>query len=212
MVQSWGMVSMQYERDKAVKKAKIEKYVRTADFGDNAASKFVNYGVKKKYEGRYALNRALMILAYVVFVLAYAAFFISMSILPIIALLPVLTWILIFSTWRYVSIEYEYYILDGEFCMLEVYGSKSMRELCRVRISAMKSIAPYRWKHRAKADAIPTYNRIEGVSSMHADNIYYGIFTDADGEDRVVFFEVTEKTLKVLKYYNSDIEIVKTAY
>ena len=180
--------------------------------GDNAASKFVNYAVKKKYEGGYALKRVLMILAYVIFVFAYAAFFISANILPIIALLPALTCRLILLTWRYVSVEYEYYILDGEFRMLEVYGSKSMRELCRVRISSMKAIAPYNWRHKAKADAIPSCNRIESVSSMLADDIYYGIFTGADGTDRVVFFEVTEKTLKVLKYYNPVIEIVKTAY
>ena len=195
-----------------VKTAKLEKYIRSADFGDNAASKFVNYAVKKKYEGGYAFKRVLMILAYVMFVFAYAAFFIRANILPMIALLPVLTWMLIFFTWRYVSVEYEYYILDGEFRMLEIYGSKSMRELCCVRISSIKIIAPYSWRHKAKADAVPACNRIEGVSSMRADDIYYGIFQDVSGEDRVVFFEVTEKTLKVLKYYSSDIEIVKTAY
>lgn len=196
-----------------MKKAKIEKYSRAADMGDNAASKFVNYGVKKKSEGNYAVKRALMIVGYILFALVYAIFFITMNILPIIALLPVLTWILVFFTWRFVSIEYEYYILDGEFRMLEVYGGKSMRELCCVRVSAMKVIAPYRrYIDKDRADAIPAANRIESVSSMSAPDIYYGIFEDSNGEDCVVFFEVTEKTLKVLKYYNSDIEIVKTAH
>ena len=195
-----------------MKKAKIEKYTRAADMGDNAASRFVNYGVKKKLEGEYALKRTLMILGYVLFALGYAVFFISANILPIIALLPVFTWILTFFTWRYVSIEYEYYILDGEFSMLEVYGSKSMRELCHVRVSAMKVIAPYHDTNKAEADAIPAVRRIEGVSTMSAPDIYYGIFEDESGEDCVVFFEVTEKALKVLKYYNSEIEVVKTAH
>lgn len=195
------------------RKIKTEKYTRAADMGDNAASKFVNYGVKKKVEGNYAVKRTLMIVGYILFVLGYAIFFISMNILPIIALLPVLTWILIFFTWRFVSIEYEYYILDGEFRMLEVYGAKSMRELCRVRVSAMKVIAPYRrYIDKDRADAIPAANRIESVSSMSAPDIYYGIFEDSNGEDFVVFFEVTEKTLKVLKYYNSGVEIVKTEH
>ena len=74
----------------------------------------------------------------------------TMNILPVIALLPVLTWILTFFTWRFVSIEYEYYILDGEFKLLEVYGAKNMRELCRVRISSMEEIAPYKDGNRRK--------------------------------------------------------------
>ncbi len=195
-----------------MKKSKIKKYTRAADMGDNAASKFVNYGVKKKLEGKYALKRLLMIFGYVIFAIVFVLSFMN-SIPPIIAILPVLTWILIFFTWRFVSIEYEYYILDGEFCLLEVYGSKSARELCRVRISAMKVIAPYRrYADKDRADAIASANRIEGVSSMSAPDIYYGIFSGDDGKDCVVFFEVTEKTLKVLKYYNSEIEVVKTVH
>lgn len=195
-----------------MQKPKLERYVRAADLGDNAASTFVNYGVKKKPEGRYGLSRGLMVCAYILFVIVYAGFFISMNILPIIALAPVFTWILVFSTWRYVSIEYEYYILDGEFKMLEVYGSKSMRELCRVRISAMKKIAPYRGGYIADADAVTLENRIESVSSMASPDIYYGIFEGSDGMDMVVFFEATEKTLKVIRYYNSGVEIIKTTH
>lgn len=192
-----------------MKKTKLEKYIRTADLGDNAASNFVNFGVKKKLEGQYKLKRTLMILLYVVFVVGFAGFFISQNILPIIALVPVLTWILVFFTWRFVSVEYEYYILDGEFKMIKVYGSKNMRVLCRTRVSNMKAIAPYSGECKAAADAVP--NRIVGVSSMSAHDIYYAIFEE-DGEEYAVFFEATEKTLKVLRYYNQDTVIVKTAH
>ncbi len=197
-----------------MKKSKIEKYTRAADMGDNAASKFVNYGVKKKVEGKYILKRILLILGYLLFAVVYSVIFLGpfIKIPGVIAFLPLFIWILIFFTWRFVSIEYEYYILDGEFRMLEVYGSKSSRELCRVRVSAMKTIAPYRDANKAAADAIDSANRIEAVSSMSAPDIYYGIFAGDDGNDCVVFFEVAEKTLKVLKYYNSEIEIVKTTH
>ncbi len=193
-------------------KKKLEKYVRTADMGDKAASTFVNYGVKKKPEGKYKLSRILMIIGYVVFALAYFLLFTTMNILPIIALLPVLTWILIFFTWRFVEVEYEYYILDGEFKLIEVYGAKSMRELCRVRISAMDVIAPYRGENKPKADAFDEKDRICGVSSMDNPDIYYAVFKDESGASRAVFFEATEKTLKVIKYYKSDVEIVKTTH
>ncbi len=190
-------------------KKKLEKYFRSADMGDNAAITFVNYGVKKKSEGKYRLARVFMISAYIVFVAGFFTFFATMNILPVIALLPVLTWILIFFTWRFVSIEYEYYILDGEFKLLKVYGSKNMRELCRVRISSMGEIAPYKDGNR-RIDAIPEENRIYGVSTMKDPDIYYAIFKDEKDTKCAVFFEATEKTLKGLKYYKSDIEVVKT--
>lgn len=193
-------------------KSKIEKYVRSADMGDNAASTFVNYGVRKKSEGKYKLKRILMISAYTAFALAYFLLFVGMNIPMFIALLPVLTWIITFFTWRFVSIEYEYYILDGEFRLIEVFGSKSMRELCRARISAMEVIAPYRGSAKHKADAFDAADRICGVSTMDNPDIYYAVFTDAEGKKRVVFFEATEKTLKVIKYYNSEIEVVKTSH
>ncbi len=194
-----------------MKKSKLEKCIRTADLGDNAASTFVNYGVEKKKEGKYKLSRILMLCGYVLFVTCFAGFFISMNILPIIAIVPVLTYILVLATWRFVSIEYEYCILDGEFRMLKLYGAKSQRELCRVRVSAMKAVAPYTGEYKAVTDAIPTERCIEAVSSMSAPDIYYATFDD-DGEEYAVFFEATEKTLKVLKYYNSNTVVTKTTH
>lgn len=194
-----------------MKKSKLEKCIRTADLGDNAASMFVNYGVAKKKEGKYSLFRILMLCAYALFVIGFAGFFIAMNILPIIAIVPVLTYILVLATWRFVSIEYEYYILDGEFRMLKLYGSKSMRELCRVRVSAMKTIAPYSGEYKVAADEVKIQNRIESVSSMDAPDVYYAIFEDG-GEECVVFFEVIEKTLKALKYYNSEVIAGKTTH
>jgi hypothetical protein len=45
---------------------------------------------------------------------------------------------------------------------------------------------------------------------MDAADIYFALFKNVAGEDCVVFFEATEKTLKVLRYYNSDTIITKT--
>jgi len=95
--------------------------------------------------------------------------------------------------------------------MLEVYGSKSMRVLCSTRVSGMTAIAPYDHAHKAAADAVPAANRIEAVSSMSASDIYFAVFKDG-GDDCVVFFEATEKTLKVLRYYNENTVITKTRY
>lgn len=193
-----------------MKKSKLEKYTRTADLGDNAASNFVNYGVKKKVQGKYGLVRALMFIGYFVFVLGFAGALAAIPLYPIIALTPILTWILVLLTWRFVSVEYEYYIMDGVFELVKVYGSKNMRMLCRTRVSGMTLIAPYRDEYKAEVDKIPASHRIEGVSSMSASDIYCAVFEN-DGEKYAVFFEVTEKTLKALRYYNQAVVISKTA-
>lgn len=179
-------------RRNGMKKSKLEKCIRTADLGDNASGMFVNYGVAKKKEGKYRLCRVLMLFAYALFVIGFAGFFIYMNILPIIAITPILTYILVLATWRFVSIEYEYCILDGEFRMLKLYGLKSMRALCRVRVSSMKTVAPYSGEYKPAADALKSANRIEAVSSMKAADIYFATFDD-DGEEYAVFFEATEK-------------------
>ncbi len=193
---------------RTLKKAKMEKYIRSADLGDNAASNFVNYDVKKKAEGKYGFARVLMLIGYIVFVLVFAGGLAAAKLYPIIALTPMLTWILILCTWRFVSIEYEYYILDGEFKLMKVYGSKNMRVLCRTRVSGMELIAPYCDEYKAEVDKISASHRIEGVSSMSAPDIYCAVFEDG-GEKYAVLFEVTEKTLKVLRYYNQNTVISK---
>ena len=196
-------------------KKKLEKYVRAADMGENASNNFVNYGVKKKTDGPLLMRKIFLILGYILFVGIFAAFcfglILPVKIPPLFALVVIFTCIIVFFTWRYVQIEYEYIILDGEFKMLEIFGSKQMRELCRVRVSAMSSIAPYTGEHKAAAEAVPADRRIIAVSSLSACDIYYAVFKDSDGSDSAVFFEATEKTLKVLRYYNSETVVTKTS-
>ena len=196
-----------------MKRNKIEKYKRIADMGENAASNFVNYGVKKKSEGGLRAKKALLIFGYIMFVALFGALcfgvIFPVKVPMLFMFVIVFTAAIVFFTWRYVQIEYEYIILDGEFRMLEVYGSKSMRTLVSTRVSGMTAIAPYDHAHKAAADAVPPSNRIEAVSSMSAPDIYYAIFRDGD-EDFVIFFEAIEKTLKVLRYYNENIVITKT--
>ncbi len=198
-----------------MKKSKLEKYIRPADMGDNSTVSFVNYGVKEKPNRRNGLIKILLILGYIVFALLYCCTFLGvffhLNLPMVIAFLPVFLWIMIFFTWRYTQVEYEYIISDGEMRMMKIYGGKSMRLLFRTRISSMNLIAPYNGEHRAAADKIPAENRICCVSSMSSPDIYFGIFRE-DSKERAVFFEATEKTLRVIKYYNSEVVISKTRY
>lgn len=192
--------------------ARIQKYQKAAEAGDNEFTGFVNYGVKKKPEGKYKLHRILMICGYVLFDLAYI---IACTVLTkaamFIALLPVLTWILSYFTWLYVNIEYEYTIVGGNMKFMEVYGMRAFTEICAVKVSQMTIIAPYSGDYRKEADDAEIEKRCYCVSSMSSPDIYFGIYTEG-GKRCAVFFEATEKTLKVMKYYNGSIIMSKTRY
>lgn len=196
-------------------KSKLEKYARPADMGDSSTGKFVNYGVREAHNKKNRLTKLLLIFGYVLFSLLYCCTFLgvffSLKMPMMIAILPVLMWIIIFFTWRYTQIEYEYVIADGEMRMMKIYGGKSMRILCRTKVSAMNPIAPYSENYRYTIDKIPEENRIYGVSSMKSTDIYFGIF-NMSGKEYVLFFEATKKTLKIIKYYNSEVIIEKTKY
>ena len=59
------------------------------------------------------------------------------------------------------------------------------------------------------ADSADIVRRIDASSSLTNPDIYYGIYTE-NGERRGIFFEVAEKTLKLLKYYNPDVVMTTT--
>jgi hypothetical protein len=193
--------------------AKIEKYRKGAEAGDNEFTSFVNYGVRKKPEGRYKFKRIMMICGYILFAFLYI--FVCLVLTKaamLIAILPVLTWILTYFTWLWVNIEYEYTIVGGNFKLAEVYGMRFFRELCTVKVSSMTLIAPYSGKYKDDVDSAAIINRCYGVSSMSSPDVYFGLYTDKKGYECAVFFEATEKTLKVIKYYNSDVVLSKTRY
>lgn len=192
---------------------KLERYTRAADAGDNETLNFVNYGVKKKVEGKYKRNRILMICGYVIFSLIYVLIFLVPVKMPtLIAVLPVLLRILFLATWYKVSIEYEYTIAAGVIKLLEVFGSRYYRTIAEVRVSAMSVIAPYNREYKPQADSDAVKNRYYCVSCMETPDLYFGRYKNEQGEECVVFFEATEKTLKVMKYYNENVVIAKTTH
>ncbi len=184
--------------------SKLLKYQKGADAGDNEFTSFVNYMVTKRVEGKYRLRRILMILAYVVVGIAYALVFtVGIKLPMLITFLPLLIWFIVYCTWMYVSIEYEYTIVGGLLRGMEVYGMRKFRELFSVRISSMTLIAPYSGDFKKEADDARIVNRYHCVSSMSSPDVWFGIYKNEAGESCVVFFEMVEKTLKCVRYYNS---------
>ena len=166
------------------------------------------YIVKQKSEGVWKWRRIMMIALYVVFNLAYLFAFL-MTVPWAITFLPWLDLALIFFTWRYVSPEYEYSTLSGEIAFTTIWGGKTRKELFRINIRDFAKIAPYDEAAEAYVTAQKCTRDFRCMSSLYAPDLYYGIFTL--GEDKcVVYFEATEKILKIMKYYNIGTVIVPT--
>ncbi len=184
---------------------KLQKYEKGADAGDNEFTSFVNYMVTKKVEGRYKLRRILMVCGYVLIGLLYAAFFtIPLKLPMMLTFLPLLIWFMVYCTWMYVNIEYEYTIVGGLLRAVEVFGMRKYRELFSVKLSSMTLIAPYLGENRGEADSDDIKHRYYCVSSLESPDIWFGIYKDSSGEKCAVYFEAVEKTIKCVKYYNSD--------
>ncbi len=168
--------------------------------------------VEKKVEGTYKRDRNLMKLAYIaalIIVMAILEFnFFAILLIPLYPFL--LTKLIIPATWYIVDIEEKMDISGGTLTLMHVYGKRKHKELCKVRVSAFDAIAPYRDEYKVAADkfAETADKRIECVSSMSHPDVYCAYGTNDFDEKIVVYFEVTEKALKVMKFLNKNTVIV----
>lgn len=174
----------------------------------SAYSKFddersVAKSILPKVEGKLLLNRILMILLYIVYLGVFTAILARIN--PyLIALSVVTVCILIFFTWRYVNIEYELTIHEAMLGFAKIYGGLSRKDLFSCRVRDLKVIAPYEGKGKEEADAYAATQKLVFVSRIDSPDNYYAVYEPESGEKILLIFETEEKTLKMLKYYNSD--------
>ncbi len=168
------------------------------------------YTTIKKYEGKYALARVLMILGYVLFpivgIVAIAASPLSAFVIWFIALFPLMLSIIVPLTYRYVQIEYEYSIDSGIITFSEIYGRRSRKQKYEVKISDAIAIAPYRDEYRAAADEADV--KYVACSTMSNPDLYYILFEDEDGRKATIFFDPINKALKLMEFYNRKTVVV----
>ena len=174
---------------------------------DSATPNYAEYTVEKKCEGSYRLKRlGMKILTWIPGIVLTLVFMI-LQIPAWVIMLPVypLIWMKIFKPLLYpfVYIEYEYQIIAGSMQIAKILGKCRRKQMLDLNISEMKVIAPYSGATKAAADAPDIKKRYECVSSMKADEVYYAIF-EKDGEKNVLFFEPTNKALKLMYFHNKN--------
>ena len=166
------------------------------------------YVVSQKIEGKWRLKKIGMIFLYVCFVIAWFVFGFVSHLFPLLALMPVTLWMLVFFTWRYVNVEYEYSMTSGEVIFSNIYGNRSRKKIVEFRLKDCSLIAPVA-THEHKARDYEPQNVYYAVSSVNstAKNAYFALF-EKDGVKCVVYFEATEKALKICRFYNSSATVM----
>ncbi len=175
------------------------------------SSNYAEYVVEKKVEGKYKMQRMLMLLAYVGIagaILAIVAVINSLTqmgilAIPMFALSPMAALIVYRLTWPMVSIEYSFTVDASVLTVEKVMGGKKKVKLFEQKVKDLSLVAPYDDEHKSEADEFAADLRIEAVPSMDCYDLYYILYTDESGKKTVVFFQATAQSLKALKYYNS---------
>ena len=180
--------------------------------------------VERKKEGWYLVRRILMIFAYIslpiIIFLIFALLedaneklngiaFIGIFFIPIwVFLCPKVVKPL---TFKYVDIEEKMDISGGTLTLSKILGKRKEIPYISVKVSDLEVINPYRDEYKAEADNYPADRRIQCVASMKDNDVYYAYFTDENGKKTLLFFEGTEKALKVMKFLNSNTVVVETS-
>lgn len=163
------------------------------------------YVVKQKNTGKMRLKKGLFVFGYALFV----AVMMSVAVVtrlgaPIVALTPFGLALIIFLTWRYTSVEFEYSITSGEMTVSKIFGGRTRRELISFRLRDCSMIAPATdraWQDRASA--FRADETVSALSRPDAPDAYFAALEDADGKKSVVYFEATQKALRICHFYNA---------
>ncbi len=176
----------------------------------NEFANYFEYCVQAKPEGTLRIKRALLISAYVLFPIVFFALLCMLKLYVLGCFTVLFTAIICFYTWRYVQIEYEYTIVKGEMTFARIYGRRSRKNFLSVRIQDMSLIAPYRDEYKRRADAVQ--EKHFAVSSMRSPDIYVGLYTNEKSKKTAaVFFEATEKMVRIAKFYNGAATVVSNS-
>ncbi len=162
----------------------------SADYSSN----YTEHLVRRKADKNLALARALIIIFAVILLGGLLIFTFKFPVYS--AVLLILILFVIKVLWGLTSIEYEYLIVSGELSMDKIYSSKKRKHLTEFKISEAESIKPYA---EASLDGAKV---IFAASSVKDEGVYCAVYKDKNGERTALVFNVSEKSLPMLRYYN----------
>ena len=181
------------------------------DSGFNTSGAPYEYTVAEKKDTKLIFKRITLIALYIlwgtVFLLAGFALRI---IVPFLAFIPLSLWILVFLTWRLTQVEYEYSFFAGTLTVSRVLGGRTRKELCNITLRTASEILPYENNYVRKIENFSAERTIFAASSEDAPNLYCLLWNDEENTRCALFFEPTEKALKIMRYYNMSAVTLKS--
>lgn len=105
------------------------------------------------------------------------------------------------STTAFADVAYEYSISAGEMSFAKIYGDRYRKEWFGLKIADMEKCAPYTLDAQRELEN-ERFDRIyKAASSVNAEHLYYAIYRNDKGERCLMYFEVIQKSLKMIKSY-----------
>ena len=171
----------------------------SAQYGSN----YVEYIVSMKNNSSLLLKKLGIIALLLILSVVGAVFILNSPFLPIMVIYLVLVGILGWFLWQFVSIEFEYSIAMGEMDMDIIYGQRRRRRIACAKIKDMSIIAPYGSEYDSQINAPDITNRVFAASHIDSPDTYFCIYNDEKKGKTLLIFEATQKTLGIMKFYNS---------
>ena len=119
----------------------------------------------------------------------------------LVAVFLILAAYLIWFLWRFVSIEYEYTVHQGEISFDIIYGRKQRKPYYSAQLARVEKIAKLRDGAVPEADLAGIDRTVFCASKKDSPFTYYAVIGEETGKKTLLYFEVTERTEKVLRFY-----------
>ena len=190
-------------------------------------SRTCEYAVNQKIKGKWLFAKIMLIVGYIVIVGGFFAVCCITNLIPVACFCPLIAWVLWFFTWKYVSVSYRYRIISGDMVFVKGYRNKFNTKMFTIKIKDCEVIAPYEAEIPGSTGFAPPKSSDDAkkaiahfsaektlwaASSFDSPDLYYALFTNEHGERCVLYFEVTNKAIKLLKYYNAKTVVTKVRY
>ena len=118
------------------------------------------------------------------------------------AIIAVVIAIAVFISWRFVCIEYEVIISGGDITVTTIYGKSLTKTLLSRPVNSFSEIGEYDESSFEEISKLSIQKDYVCISSLSAPLIYYAIFEE-ENERHILYFDVTEKAISLLKKSNS---------
>jgi hypothetical protein len=144
--------------------------------------------------------------------IAFIAAWVIVSLCTIfyLAVLPLAMLGVVLYFWKIFNCELEYSMTSGIMTFSRIYGGLKRKKILELTIKDFRGIAPRTAESDAKLKAQGVAKTYMFASHSTAEDQYYATFEE-NGILCVVYFEATEKTLKILRYYNPVTVVTKVS-